>query len=112
MLATFANNAGQAILLVRGGLDSVDVLRDVTMHFDDAGSPPRLLGVTEVNPTDPTQTAIPLFFTRGVYSILRPSVLSARWHRCILVVWIFLLIQFSMTKCVGAPYILSDTGNA
>jgi uncharacterized membrane protein len=75
MLATTnANNAaveeGRASPLVRVRLDSVDVLRGVIMIFMTLDHTRDFLGVTGVNPTDPAQTTIPLFFARWITSRL------------------------------------------
>ena len=77
MLATHANNAaveeGRAIPLVRVRLDSVDVLRGVIMILMTLDHTRDFLGVTGVNPTDPTQTTIPLFFPRWITQFCAPS---------------------------------------
>jgi hypothetical protein len=69
MLATLANDAGQAILLVRGRLDSVDLVRDVIMILMTLGHTRDFLGVTGVNPADSTLLTPPKlqshFFSRA-----------------------------------------------
>jgi uncharacterized membrane protein len=76
MLATDANNAAveesRAIPLVRVRLDSVDVLRGVIMILMALDHTRDFLGVTGVNPTDLTQTTIPLFFTRWITHFCAP----------------------------------------
>jgi len=76
MLATHTNKAtveeSRAIPLVRIRLDSVDVLRGVIMILMALDHTRDFLGVPGVNPTDLSQTTIPLFFTRWITHFCAP----------------------------------------
>ena len=76
LAATNANHAaveeGRAIPLARVRLDSVDVLRGVIMILMTLDHTRDFLGVTGVNPTDPAQTTIPLFFARWITHFCAP----------------------------------------
>lgn len=55
-----------AIRVGRFRLESIDVLRGLVMILMALGHTRDFLGVTSVNPTDPAQTTMPLFFTRWI----------------------------------------------
>src|ERR1700737_2609075 len=76
MLATHAARdaleESRAIPLGRVRLESVDVLRGVIMILMTLDHTRDFLGITGVNPTDLTQTTIPLFFTRWITHFCAP----------------------------------------
>jgi uncharacterized membrane protein len=61
-----------AISLGRLRLESVDLLRGVVMILMALDHTRDFLGITGINPTDPAQTTIPLFFTRWITHFCAP----------------------------------------
>jgi uncharacterized membrane protein len=53
-------------------LESVDLLRGIVMILMALDHTRDFLGITGVNPTDPAQTTIPLFFTRWITHFCAP----------------------------------------
>src|ERR1700687_2322177 len=64
--------AAAAVVPTRFRLESVDLLRGVIMILMALDSTRDFFGQTAFSPTDPTQTTIPLFFTRWITHFCAP----------------------------------------
>lgn len=64
---------GSAISTSRARVESIDILRGVVMILMALDHTRDFLGVTFINPTDPTRTTIPLFFTRWITHLCAPA---------------------------------------
>ncbi len=53
-------------------LESIDLLRGIVMILTALDHTRDFLGVPGINPTDPAQTTIPLFFTRWITHFCAP----------------------------------------
>ena len=67
------NLEGSAISTSRARVESIDILRGVVMILMALDHTRDFLGVTFINPTDPTRTTIPLFFTRWITHLCAPA---------------------------------------
>lgn len=64
--------ATEAVIAKRARLESIDVLRGVIMILMALDHTRDFFGQTSFSPTDPTQTTIPLFFTRWITHFCAP----------------------------------------
>jgi uncharacterized membrane protein len=67
-MTAFTNPPG----VKRARIESVDLLRGVIMILMALDHTRDLFGTTSVNPTDPEQTTVALFFTRWITHSARP----------------------------------------
>jgi hypothetical protein len=96
---TSATTAAVAPKRVR--LESIDVVRGVIMILMALDHTRDFFGQTSFSPTDPTQTTIPLFFTRWITHFCAPVVGYARYGQ---VHWMFespTIAQFPITPPPG-----------